>query len=422
MRILVIGAGGREHAIVWKLKQSPKVTELYCAPGNGGIAQLATCIPISELHFAELTQFAVEKQIDLTVVGPDNPLSEGIVDYFEAKGLKVYGPRKNAAIIEASKSFSKDLMRKYNIPTAEYGTFTDYDAALVYVKQKGAPIVIKANGLALGKGVVVAMTLAEAEQALQEMMLDKTFGTAGDSVVIEQFLTGQELSLLSFVDGEMVRPMVSSQDHKAVFDGDKGPNTGGMGTYSPVPQFSQQDIELAVETIVKPAARAMVQEGRPFRGVLYAGLMMTEQGPKVIEFNARFGDPETQVILPRLKSDLLDIILASIEGTLTEVEIEWSEQAAVCVILASEGYPGSYPKGLPIEGLEQAGEAIVFHAGTAVSEGQIVTNGGRVLGITGLGRDIAEAREAAYAAAKKIQFKGAHYRSDIAKKALTSWD
>ncbi|MGE6230930.1 phosphoribosylamine--glycine ligase [Paenibacillus chitinolyticus] len=420
MRILVIGRGGREHAIVWSLRKSPKVTALFCAPGNGGIAELAECVPITEFQFAEIAEFVRQNAIDLVVVGPDDPLYEGIVDYLQEHGIRAYGPNRAAAEIEGSKVFMKHLLKKYEIPTAAYEAFEDYEAALVYLRKLGAPIVIKADGLAAGKGVIVASTLEEAEKALKEIMVEKQFGASGNRVVIEEFLQGQEMSLLAFVDGNVVKPMVPSQDHKPVFDGDKGPNTGGMGTYSPVPHIPQEIVQQALDTIVKPAAEAMVKEGRPFRGVLYAGLMITADGPKTIEFNARFGDPETQVILPRLKTDLLEIILATLEGRLADLAIEWSEEAAVCVILASGGYPGSYPKGLPIEGLDAAGGALVFHAGTALEDGRLVTSGGRVLGVTALGRDIADAREKAYAAADRISFEGKQNRTDIALKALNA--
>lgn len=421
MKILVVGRGGREHAIVWKLAQSPKVTKLYCAPGNGGIAQLAECVPIQEHQFEEISRFALEQRIDLVFIGPDDPLAEGIVDYLEEKGIRAYGPRKNAAAIESSKVFTKELLRKYHIPTAAYESFDRYDEALAYLRAHGAPIVIKADGLAAGKGVTVAHTLEEAEQALRDIMVDKVFGASGNCVVIEEFMQGQEMSLLAFVDGTVVRPMPPSQDHKPVFDNDRGPNTGGMGTYSPLPHIPQSIVDEAIRTIVRPTAEAMVREGRPFRGVLYAGLMLTQQGPKTVEFNARFGDPETQVLLPRLETDLLDIVLASLDGSLADLDIRWNDDAAVCVILASRGYPGSYPKGLPIEGLELVGEqdALVFHAGTAVQpDGGLVTNGGRVLGVVGRGADIAEARSKAYAQAERIRFEGKHYRTDIALKAL----
>ncbi|UUZ81645.1 phosphoribosylamine--glycine ligase [Paenibacillus sp. P26] len=418
MRILVVGGGGREHAICWALKKSPKVSELYCAPGNGGIAEIAECVPIQVNQFEEIAQFACDNEIDLVVIGPDDPLAEGIVDHLEAKQITVFGPRADAAEIEGSKVFTKNLLRKYNIPTAAYESFKHYEDARAYLSKLRPPYVIKADGLAAGKGVIIAQTLEEAEKALHDIMVAKVFGESGNQVVIEEFLTGQEMSILSFVDGETVRPMVPAQDHKPVFDGDQGPNTGGMGTYTPLPHIPQSVIDEAIETIIKPTARAMVAEGRPFRGVLFAGLMLTPSGPKTIEFNARFGDPETQVVLPRLKTDLLDIFLATVNGRLNQMDIQWSDEAAVCVILASEGYPGPYPKGLPIEGLDAVQDSIVFHAGTAKKDGAIVTNGGRVLGVTALGKDIAEARAKAYADADRIRFQGKHYRTDIAKKAL----
>lgn len=422
MDILVIGAGGREHAICWSLARSPKAGTIYCAPGNAGIGEIAELVPIQVNEFAKLAAFAEEKQVGLVVVGPDDPLPDGIVDVFEAKGIPVFGPRKNAAQIEGSKTFMKDLLKKYNIPTAAYEKFDKYEQALTYLQSRPVPIVIKADGLAAGKGVTVAFNREEAEAALKSIMVDKVFGDSGSQVVIEEFLEGQEMSILSFVDGETVRPMAAAQDHKQVYDGDKGPNTGGMGTYSPLPHIADSIIDEAIETIIKPTARAMVAEGRPFRGVLFAGLMITPDGkPKTIEFNARFGDPETQVVLPRLRSDLLDIFLAAVNGTLDQAEIEWSEEAAVCVVLASGGYPVSYPKGLPIHGLDeaQAAGALVFHAGTATgSNGELVTNGGRVLGVVGLGQTIAEARDKAYEAAERIRFDGKHQRTDIAAKAL----
>ena len=420
MRILVIGSGGREHAIVWALKKSEKVTELYCAPGNAGIAQLAQCVPIGVFQFDELTRFAKEAAIDLVFVGPDDPLAAGIVDAFEAAGIPAFGPSKLAAEIEGSKIFMKNLLKKYDIPTAKYETFTSYEAALAYLREQKAPIVIKADGLAAGKGVTVAATLQEAEQALKEAMVDKVFGDAGNQIVIEEFLEGQEMSILAFVDGETVRAMVPAQDHKPIFDGDKGPNTGGMGTYTPLPHIDPAIIEQSIQDIIIPTAKAMVSEGRPFRGVLFAGLMITNDGPKTIEFNARMGDPETQVVLPRLETPLLDIVLAAMNGTLGDIEIKWSEEAAVCVIAASEGYPASYPKGREITGLTEAEAkgALVFHAGTALQDGKIVTSGGRVLGIVGRGRDIAEARDRAYEAVKLIHFDGMQNRTDIAAKAL----
>jgi phosphoribosylamine--glycine ligase len=418
MRILVIGRGGREHAIIWSLKKSTKIKQIYCAPGNGGIAEIAECVAIQENQFEEISQFALDHNIGLVVIGPDDPLSEGIVDYLEAKNILVYGPRRNAAIIEGSKVFTKNLLKKYNIPTAAYETFDQYENALAYIQKQGTPIVIKADGLAAGKGVIIAQTLVEAEKALKEIMLDKVFGAAGTKVVIEEFMHGQEVSLLAFVDGNVVRPMTPSQDHKPVFDNDLGPNTGGMGTYSPLPHIPQSVIDEAIATILKPTAEAMVKEGRPFRGVLYAGLILTPTGTKTIEFNARFGDPETQVILPRLETDLLDIFLATVNGRLEEMDIQWSDEAAVCVILASEGYPGTYPKNLPITGLDLVQQSLVFHAGTTLKDGQLVTSGGRVLGVVGRGRSIKEAREQAYRDADKIHFEGKQYRTDIAKKAL----
>jgi phosphoribosylamine--glycine ligase len=420
MRILVIGGGGREHAIVWALKKSEKVKEIFCAPGNAGIAQLAECVPIAVGQFDELIRFAKDAAIDLVFVGPDDPLADGIVDAFEAAGIQAYGPRKNAAEIEGSKIFMKNLLKKYDIPTAKYETFTDYESASAYLREQSTPIVIKADGLAAGKGVTVAATLEEAEQALREAMVDKVFGEAGNQIVIEEFLEGQEMSILAFVDGETVRAMVPAQDHKPIFDGDKGPNTGGMGTYTPLPHIDQAIIDESIQNIIIPTAKAMVSEGRPFRGVLFAGLMITKDGPKTIEFNARMGDPETQVVLPRLQTDLIDIVIASLNGRLDQLDIQWSDEAAVCVVVASEGYPASYPKGRVITGLAdaEAQGALVFHAGTAEKDGHIVTNGGRVLGIVGRGRDIADARARAYEAVSVIDFEGKQNRTDIAAKAL----
>lgn len=420
MDILVVGGGGREHAIIWSLSKSQGAGKIYCAPGNAGIATLAECVPIGVFEFDRLTAFAKEKEVGLVVIGPDDPLAAGIVDAFEAQGIPVFGPRKNAAEIEGSKTFMKDLLHKYNIPTAAYEKFSDYEAALAYLRVQELPIVIKADGLAAGKGVTVAYSQEEAQQALSDIMVTKVFGEAGAQVVIEEFLAGQEMSILAFVDGETVRPMAAAQDHKPIFDGDKGPNTGGMGTYSPLPHIADAIILEAVKTIIEPTAKAMVAEGRPFSGVLFAGLMISPDGkPKTIEFNARFGDPETQVVLPRLKSDLLEIFLAVVEGRLADIEIVWSEEAAVCVVLASEGYPGSYPKGVPITGLDDSQGGLIFHAGTARgTDNSWVTNGGRVLGVVGLGTSISEAREAAYASAEGISFPGKQYRSDIAMKAL----
>lgn len=419
MKVLVVGGGGREHAIVWKLSQSPKIEKIYCAPGNVGMEQLAECVDIGANEIERLADFAEANKIDLTFVGPEDPLLAGIVDCFEAKGLAIFGPSTQAALIEGSKTFAKELMEKYQIPTAQYASFTQYEDALAYVRQVGAPIVIKADGLAAGKGVVVAMTLPEAEEALASMMKDEVFGSAGARVVVEEFLQGEELTLLSFVDGETVRPMVASQDHKPVYDGDQGPNTGGMGTYSPVPQMSPALVEQVVQEIVIPTAKAMVKEGTPFRGILYTGLMITANGPKVIEYNARFGDPETQVVLPRLETDLLDIFVAGASGELAHVDIQWKEEVAVCVIMSSGGYPGPYRKGDEITGLDQVGDqALVFHAGTTKKDGKVVTNGGRVLGVTAIGQSVEEARNRAYQAVERIHFEGAHYRKDIAQKAL----
>jgi len=420
MNILVIGSGGREHTILWSLKKSAKVSKLYCAPGNAGIAQIAQCVPIGVFQFAELVSFAKDNHIDWVFVGPDDPLAQGIVDAFDEAGIPAFGPNKAAAEIEGSKIFMKDLLKKYDIPTAKYETFTEYDAALAYLREQSLPIVIKADGLAAGKGVTVALTLEEAEEALSSIMVEKVFGDAGNQVVIEEFLEGQEMSILAFVDGETVKAMVPAQDHKPIFDGDKGPNTGGMGTYTPLPHIDQAIVDTAIKTIIEPTAKAMVSEGRPFRGVLFAGLMITKDGPKTIEFNARMGDPETQVVLPRLKTDLVDIVLAALNGTLAEVEIEWHDEAAVCVVIASAGYPGSYEKGKVITGLAEAEQtgALVFHAGTAMQDDQFVTDGGRVLGVVGKGKDIAAARAHAYEAIAKIEFEGKQSRTDIAMKAL----
>ncbi|GAA5345116.1 phosphoribosylamine--glycine ligase [Planifilum fimeticola] len=419
MRVLVIGSGGREHALVWKLRQSPRVTRVYAAPGNGGMADGAECLPFSATAVDELSRFAEEEGIDLTVVGPEAPLLSGLVDRFEERGLKVFGPRREAARIEGSKRFAKELMVRHGIPTARFRSFTNAEEAKRYVREQGAPIVVKADGLAAGKGVVVARTVEEAEEAIRQAMEERVFGAAGEEVVIEECLFGQEMSLMAFVDGETVRSMEPAQDHKPVFDGDRGPNTGGMGAYSPVPQISREVVRQAVDEILKPTARAMAEEGIHYRGVLYAGLMITPEGPKVIEFNARFGDPETQVILPRLESDLAEILLATAEGRLEDVEIRWKEEAAVCVVMASEGYPGSYRTGLPVSGLPKpADDRFVFHAGTRREGNRIVTAGGRVLGVTALGSDLAEARNKAYDAVESIRFEGVHFRRDIAARAL----
>lgn len=418
MKVLVVGQGGREHAIVCSLDKSSKVDTVYCAPGNGGIEQDAVCLPIGEKDFAGLVEAVEKYEIDLTFVGPENPLLAGIVDYFEERGHKIIGPNKAAAILEGSKSFAKKLMQKYNIPTGEYKAFESKDEAIAYVKKKGAPIVVKADGLAAGKGVVVAQKLDEAIDAINDMMGNNKFGEAGSRVVIEEYLEGEELTLLAFVDGETVLPMEPAQDHKQVFDGDKGPNTGGMGCYSPVPHMSKELIEEAYKTVLVPTAKAMVKEGRSFRGILYAGLMITKQGIKVIEFNARFGDPETQVILPRLKTELSEVLLAMGNHKLGDIKLEWDDRSAVCVIMSSKGYPGEYLKGLPIE-INQLPKYIdIYIAGAKNKDDGLVTSGGRVLGVTALGSSIKDAQEKAYEGIKQVSFEGSHYRTDIADKAI----
>jgi len=419
MKVLVVGQGGREHALCWALAQSPHVERVYCAPGNGGIAEVATCVPIKETDLAALARFAQDEGIGLTVVGPEAPLAAGIVDFFRARGLPIFGPTRAAAQVESSKAFAKRIMQQHGIPTADYAVFDDYGAALAYVREKGAPIVVKADGLAAGKGVTVARTVAEAQEALRRAMREGAFGAAGSRVVIEECLEGEELSLMAFVDGETVRPMVPAQDHKPVFDGDRGPNTGGMGAYSPVPQMDPAVIAAAEARILRPMAAALAREGCPFTGVLYAGLMVTADGPKVIEFNARFGDPETQVVLPRLKTDLLEVLLAVVEERLEEVALEWRDEAALCVVLASGGYPHGYEVGKAISGLERVDpDVLVFHAGTKRDGEALVTSGGRVLGVTALGATLAEAQQKAYANAARIRFEGMHYRTDIGNRAL----
>ncbi|MBL0389241.1 phosphoribosylamine--glycine ligase [Tumebacillus sp. ITR2] len=419
MKVLVVGAGGREHAILWKLAQSPQQPKLYCAPGNPGTETWATSVAIGTEDVAALADFAEREGIDLTIIGPEAPLLAGIVDEFEARGLRVFGPRRAAALIEGSKAFAKAVMERRGVPTAKYRDFTDADAARAYVREQGAPIVIKADGLAAGKGVIVAMTLEEAESALDTIMRENAFGDAGHKVVVEEFLTGQEATVMAFVSGETVRLMVPAQDHKPAYDGDKGPNTGGMGTYAPVPVVTPELLEEVERTIIRPVVDGLASEGTPYKGVLYTGLMLTAQGPKVIEFNARFGDPETQVVLPLLESDLLDVFASVVDGTLHLQEISWSEKAAVCVILAAEGYPASYRKGDVISGLESGDEnSVIFHAGTKRTESGIVTNGGRVLGISGFGADLRSAQQNAYEAVNRVSFAGAHYRRDIADKAL----
>ena len=419
MKILVVGGGGREHAIIWKLKQSSIVDKIYCAPGNAGISELAECVPISAMEFDKLISFVKENDIDYTIIGMDDPLAGGIVDAFENANLKVFGPRKNAAILESSKAFAKNLMKKYNIPTGAYETFDNYEAAKIYLEKQDMPIVLKADGLALGKGVLICKTLEEAQQGLKEIMQEHKFGAAGNTVIIEEFLEGPEVSILSFCDGKTIIPMVSAQDHKRAFDNDKGLNTGGMGTFSPSKFYTNEMAKECMKTIFQPTVDAMLKENRPFVGINYFGLKYTKNGMKVIEYNARFGDPETQVILPRLKTDLLDIMLACTNGTLDNMNIEWYNNAAVCVILASGGYPVSYTKGYEITGLQKISEKknmIVFHAGTDKKGGKIVTSGGRVLGITGIGDNIDEAIKTAYEGVEIVNFNQKHFRTDIGKK------
>jgi len=417
MKVLIIGQGGREHALVWKAAQSKLVEEVFVAPGNDGMDELATRVDISETDNQSLISFAKEKKIDLTIVGPEVPLLNGIVNDFEAAGLKIFGPREEAALIEGSKNFAKELMIKYNIPTAEYQTFTDVEKAKAYIQEKGAPIVIKADGLAAGKGVTVAETLEVALDSVTDMLENAKFGDASSSVVIEEFLAGEEFSLMAFVKGEKVFPMVIAQDHKRAYDNDEGTNTGGMGAYSPVPQIPEEVVETAIETILKPAAKALVTEGRSFTGILYAGLILTANGPKVIEFNARFGDPETQVVLPRLESDLVESLLAILNDE--PVELKWSEQAVLGVVLASKGYPNDYEKGLPIGTLtEKHEEAVIFHAGTKKVEEQFVNNGGRVLVVSGYGSTIQDAQKQAYELVEQISAPALFYRKDIGNKAI----
>lgn len=416
MKILVVGGGGREHTIVWKISQSPLAEKIYCAPGNGGISELAECVDISATDIDSMVAFAKEKDIDLAVVAPDDPLVLGMVDAMEAAGIKAFGPRKNAAIIEGSKVFSKELMKKYNIPTAEYEVFTDSASAIEYVKKGTYPAVIKAEGLALGKGVIIAQNEQEAVDGIKEIMDDKKFGDSGNRVVIEQYLTGPEVSVLAFTDGKTICPMVSAQDHKRAYDNDKGLNTGGMGTFSPSRLYDAAKAQECMENIFIPTIKAMAAEGRPFKGVLYFGLMMTADGVKVIEYNCRFGDPETQVVLPRLKTDLVEIMQAVIDGCLDEVNIEWEDNAAVCVVMASGGYPVSYEKGYEISGIEDANAmdgVIVFHAGTKLENGKYVNSGGRVLGVTAVDDDLDKAIKRAYEAVGKITWKDEFHRSDI---------
>ncbi len=419
MKVLIVGGGGREHAIAWKVAKSPKVEKLYCAPGNAGIAEVAECVNIGVMEFDKLTAFARENQIDLTIIGPDDPLAAGAVDAFEAAGLRVFGPRKTAAILEASKAFSKDLMKKYGIPTAAYETFTSPEAALAYLETAKMPIVLKADGLALGKGVLICKDLEEAKEGVKTLMLDKQFGSAGDEIVIEEFMTGREVSVLSFVDGKNIKIMTSAQDHKRAKDGDQGLNTGGMGTFSPSPFYMAEVDVFCKEHIYQKTVDAMRAEGREFKGIIFFGLMLTADGPKVLEYNARFGDPETQVVLPRMKNDIVDLFEACIDGTLDQVDLQFEDNAAVCVVLASDGYPEHYEKGFPIHGLEHFKDAdgyYVFHAGSKFdADGQIVTNGGRVLGVTATGKTLKEARANAYTATEFITFDNKYMRHDIGK-------
>lgn len=422
MKILVIGGGGREHTLVWKIAQSPLVEKTYCVPGNAGISKMADCSKMDvEKDFELLGQFAMDRKIDLTVVGPEDPMANGIVDHFESLGLKTFGPSKTATEIESSKVFSKELMNKYGIPTAEGAIFDDPREAQAYIREAGVPIAVKADGLAKGKGVFPCRDLQEALDAVGAIMVKKQFGDAGNRVLVEEFLEGEEASFIAFTDGKAILPMASSQDHKPIYDGDKGPNTGGMGAYSPAPVVTDEVHDLIMESVMKPAVRGMAAEGRPYKGVLYAGLMIADGKPKVLEFNARFGDPETQAVIPRLKSDMVPIMQACIDGTLDKVRMEWTDDPAVCVVMASGGYPVAYEKGKVISGLEAAGamkNVIVFHAGTAMEGDNVITNGGRVLGVTALGSDIGDAISRAYEAVKKISFEKAYARSDIGHRAL----
>lgn len=418
MKVLIVGSGGREHAIAVSVAKSPKVDKIYCAPGNAGIGQIAECVPIGAMEFDKLTAFAKEKAIDLTIVGMDDPLVGGLVDEMEAAGLRVFGPRKNAAILEGSKAFSKDLMKKYNIPTAAYENFDDPQKALAYLETIDMPVVLKADGLALGKGVLICETLEEAKEGVKTIMEDKKFGSAGNRMVIEEFMTGREVSVLSFVDGKTIKIMSSAQDHKRALDGDQGLNTGGMGNFSPSPFYTEEVDAFCQKYIYQPTVDAMAAEGRPFKGVIFFGLMLTEKGPRVLEYNARFGDPEAQVVLPRMKNDMIEVVEACIDGTLDQIDLQFEDNAAVCVVLASEGYPVSYEKGFPIKGLENFDGKegyYCFHAGTKLTDEGIVTNGGRVLGVTATGATLKEARANAYEATKWVTFKNKYMRTDIGK-------
>lgn len=417
MKVLIVGSGGREHAIAESVAKSPKADKIYCAPGNAGIGQIAECVPIGAMEFDKLAAFAKEKQIDLTIIGMDDPLVGGIVDVFEAEGLRVFGPRKDAAILEGSKAFSKDLMRKYHIPTAAYENFDDADKALAYLEKAAFPIVLKADGLALGKGVLICNTLEEAQAGVKSIMLDKQFGAAGNRMVIEEFMTGREVSVLSYVDGKTIKTMTSAQDHKRAKDGDEGLNTGGMGTFSPSPFYTDEIDAVCQEKIYQPTVDAMAAEGRAFKGIIFFGLMLTADGPKVLEYNARFGDPEAQVVLPRMKNDIIEVMEACIDGRLDEVELQFEDNAAVCVVLASDGYPVKYDKGFEIKGLEAfqgKEDYYCFHAGTKLdADGKFVTNGGRVLGVVAKGPDLKKARANAYMATEWIEFDNKYMRHDI---------
>ena len=419
MKILIVGGGGREHAIAEAVARSPKADKIYCAPGNAGIAEVAECVPLGVDEFDKIASFAKEKEVDLVIVGPDDPLAAGIVDVLEAAGLRVFGPRKNAAILEGSKAFSKDLMKKYNIPTAAYETFDDAQKAVEYLETASFPIVLKADGLALGKGVLICNTKEEALEGVKSIMTDKQFGSAGNRMVVEEYMTGREVSVLSFVDGKHIKIMTSAQDHKRACDGDKGLNTGGMGTFSPSPFYTKEVDDFCKQYIYQPTVDAMAEEGREFKGIIFFGLMLTEKGPRVLEYNARFGDPEAQVVLPRMKNDIIDVVEACIDGTLDQIELQFEDNAAVCVVLASQGYPVKYEKGLKISGLEKFKDAdgyFCYHAGTRFdNEGNIVTNGGRVLGITATGKDLKAARANAYEAAGWVDFANKYMRTDIGK-------
>ncbi|MBM4338455.1 MAG: phosphoribosylamine--glycine ligase [Deltaproteobacteria bacterium] len=421
MKVLVVGGGGREHALVWKIAQSPIVAKVYCAPGNAGISEQATLVPIQANDLNGLLDFAMKEKINLTVVGPEEPLTRGIVDLFESNGLSIFGASRKAAELEGSKAFAKEMMKKYHLPTGDYEVFEDRKKAIDYIRKQGAPIVVKADGLAAGKGVILCKTVEEAIRSVDQIMVEKIFGEAGNRVVIEEYLVGEEASYLAFTDGKSILPLASSQDHKAIFDGDEGPNTGGMGAYSPAPVVTEEVNQRIVEKILRPIIQGMAEEGRPYKGVIYAGLMIHNGHPKVLEFNARFGDPETQPVLMRMKGDIIPILAACISGNLSRCKIEWENKASVCVVMASKGYPGAYEKGKVIGGFQETSrmeDVFVFHAGTAMVDGKFITDGGRVLGVTGLGENIPKAIGRAYQAVEKISWDGVQYRKDIGKKAL----